>query len=318
MEEEMLKGITNAQDRKKIQNRLAQRRRRKRCLYSRFTAVNKLKLRYCPGLRLKNHQLGQDITMTQTTPNPASHRSVKDMDKNIFTDLELDSAFGRNSPTELSSKDQLDLTTFSPRCNEGTIDPFLFRESVLGTVEEARSPTTYGSENNIRTNNSSSTARTFSAALEKPPSQHTISGRTMPIANTKQLDITHQTLLTPHGRFSRIFEAMKEAGFATFDEMATSYYTCSFPTSSAAYDMQRQSRIRHFGAFLSHVKTHAMAWSYKEQYGWAAEILVAAEELCAEEIQTMIEDSRHGGICLLDSAQHDSPSQITMLQEQVN
>jgi hypothetical protein len=86
-------------------------------------------------------------------------------------------------------------------------------------------------------------------------------------------------------RFRRIFEAMEAAGFETFDDMASDYYTVLFPESDPAHNAQRCSRTQHLGRFLAKLKSSAMEWEQKEKQGWIQEIVGSAENLYVQEVR---------------------------------
>ncbi|KAF2245313.1 hypothetical protein BU26DRAFT_578078 [Trematosphaeria pertusa] len=118
-------------------------------------------------------------------------------------------------------------------------------------------------------------------------------------------------------RFSHIFKAMKAAGFSTFDQMAASYYTANFARSSAAYDMQRQSRIRNLRSFLSTIKSEAKSWGTRERRGWTEEIIDAAEELHAEEVQKLLKGMKTGSIRDVRQNGNSTAAQKAFFQEEL-
>lgn len=116
-------------------------------------------------------------------------------------------------------------------------------------------------------------------------------------------------------RFNHIFKAMTAAGFNNFDEMATAYYTTDFARSSAAYDMQRQSRLRHLRSFLSSVKSNAQSWGARERRGWTEEIVAAAEEFLTIEVQRLLEAMRSGNVDGMKEMESSPQAQAAFFQE---
>lgn len=116
-------------------------------------------------------------------------------------------------------------------------------------------------------------------------------------------------------RFNHIFKAMTAAGFNNFDEMAAAYYTTDFVRSSAAYDMQRQSRLRHLRSFLSSVKSNAHSWGARERRGWTEEIVAAAEEFLTIEVQRLLEALRNGNVEGMKEMESSPQAQAAFFQE---
>jgi len=116
-------------------------------------------------------------------------------------------------------------------------------------------------------------------------------------------------------RFNHIFKAMTAAGFNNFDEMAAAYYTTDFARSSQAYDMQRQSRLRHLRTFLSTVKSDAHSWGARERRGWTEEIVAAAEEFLTDEVQRLLEAMRNGNVEGMKEMENSPQVQAAFFQE---
>ncbi|KAF5720122.1 hypothetical protein FMUND_4406 [Fusarium mundagurra] len=90
-------------------------------------------------------------------------------------------------------------------------------------------------------------------------------------------------------KIAYIVDCAKTLGFPDFDSVVTSYYTSPFQVMSRAHDMQRVSRIRGLGSVLRAIDTSADAWPHHESQIYQAEIFKAAEHLYRAEFQRAID-----------------------------
>ncbi|KAF5574116.1 hypothetical protein FPANT_11938 [Fusarium pseudoanthophilum] len=86
-------------------------------------------------------------------------------------------------------------------------------------------------------------------------------------------------------KIAYIVDCAKTLGFRDFDSVVTTYYTSSFEVMSRAHDMQRVSRIRGLGSVLRNLDASAEAWPHHESQIYQAEIFKAAEHLYKAEFQ---------------------------------
>ncbi|KAK2486128.1 hypothetical protein H9L39_00055 [Fusarium oxysporum f. sp. albedinis] len=101
-------------------------------------------------------------------------------------------------------------------------------------------------------------------------------------------------------KIAYIVECAKTLGFRDFDSVVTTYYTRSFEVMSRAHDMQRVSRIRGLGSVLRTIDASAEAWPHHESQIYQAEIFKAAEHLYRAEFQRAIDS---GALMVLEERQ---------------
>ncbi|PCD44608.1 hypothetical protein AU210_000065 [Fusarium oxysporum f. sp. radicis-cucumerinum] len=101
-------------------------------------------------------------------------------------------------------------------------------------------------------------------------------------------------------KIAYIVECAKTLGFRDFDSVVTTYYTRSFEVMSRAHDMQRVSRIRGLGSVLRTIDASAEAWPHHESQIYQAEIFKAAEHLYRAEFQRAIDS---GTLMVLEERQ---------------
>ncbi|KAF5988515.1 hypothetical protein FCOIX_424 [Fusarium coicis] len=89
-------------------------------------------------------------------------------------------------------------------------------------------------------------------------------------------------------KIAYIVDCAKMLGFRDFDSVVTTYYTSSFEVMSRAHDMQRVSRIRGLGSVLRTLDASAEGWPQHESQIYQAEIFKAAEHLYRAEFQKSI------------------------------
>ncbi|EWG50808.1 hypothetical protein FVEG_09938 [Fusarium verticillioides 7600] len=90
-------------------------------------------------------------------------------------------------------------------------------------------------------------------------------------------------------KIAYIVDCAKMLGFRDFDSVVTTYYTTSFEVMSRAHDMQKVSRIRGLGSVLRALDASAEAWPHHESQIFQAEIFKAAEHLYRAEFQKSID-----------------------------
>lgn len=95
---------------------------------------------------------------------------------------------------------------------------------------------------------------------------------------------------TPERRFEAILEAVDSAGFQSFDEMATEYYTSSLDEESSLRTTQKFSRERQLKAFLKALNHSAKEWSARETWAYREEILESAQNMLTDEVSRLAEE----------------------------
>ncbi|KAH7190015.1 hypothetical protein BKA60DRAFT_664604, partial [Fusarium oxysporum] len=101
-------------------------------------------------------------------------------------------------------------------------------------------------------------------------------------------------------KIAYIVDCAKTLGFRDFDSVVTTYYTNSFEVISRAHDMQKVSRIRGLGSVLRTIDASAETWPHHESQIYQAEIFKAAEHLYRAEFQRAINS---GALMVLEERQ---------------
>ncbi|GJN80411.1 hypothetical protein PLIIFM63780_003937 [Purpureocillium lilacinum] len=84
-------------------------------------------------------------------------------------------------------------------------------------------------------------------------------------------------------RFSSIMKQVEAAGFESFDDLVTAYYRETFTATSSLANEQRLSRNRRLPKVISDVFQATRDWTTWERYGFHEEILKTAEAMLVEE-----------------------------------
>ncbi|KAK3685291.1 hypothetical protein B0T22DRAFT_465282 [Podospora appendiculata] len=95
-------------------------------------------------------------------------------------------------------------------------------------------------------------------------------------------------------RFESVMERVEAAGFDNFDELATAYYSETFPESSPLAIEQHLSRNRRLPKLFASVFAASQAWTAWERRGFLEEILKTAETMLVAEgrgVQRTLEGS---------------------------
>ncbi|KAF4628902.1 hypothetical protein G7Y89_g9254 [Cudoniella acicularis] len=133
------------------------------------------------------------------------------------------------------------------------------------------------------------------SCLPNPKSQNTQSTSLAPsdlqmkdsrVANTREKSPADQSL---HDRFEAILETVDVAGFCSFDEMATEYYTAKLDKDSPFRSTQTLSRVRHLKGFLHALNDSTRTWSDHELWGYKEEILQIARTILSDEVSQAFE-----------------------------
>ncbi|KAF5655018.1 hypothetical protein F25303_943 [Fusarium sp. NRRL 25303] len=123
-----------------------------------------------------------------------------------------------------------------------------------------------------------------------------------PLSDPVELDdsATPPCSWTMERKIAYIVDCAKTLGFRDFDSVVKTYYTSSFEVMSRAHDMQRVSRIRGLGSVLRTIDASAEAWPHHESQIYQAEVFKAAEHLYRAEFQRAIDS---GALMVLDQRQ---------------
>ncbi|KAF2268090.1 hypothetical protein CC78DRAFT_590306, partial [Lojkania enalia] len=91
-------------------------------------------------------------------------------------------------------------------------------------------------------------------------------------------------------RFTKLLSAVRVAGFADFDSMVSTYYTCTFEKGSMSDMAQRASRSRRLGRLLQNLHASSCTWSRWEAKGFQASSVENAKAILLNEMKKV---SRH-------------------------
>jgi hypothetical protein len=119
------------------------------------------------------------------------------------------------------------------------------------------------------------------------PAYSLSSARSSPIIPEEIPDdaVSHNT-----ARFTKILAACREAEFADFDSMASTYYTCTLEKSSVPEMAQRASRSRRLPRVMKSLHASSKAWPRHESRGIHEAATEHAKSVYEEELQ---EVTRH-------------------------
>ncbi|KAH6957447.1 hypothetical protein DER45DRAFT_632329 [Fusarium avenaceum] len=90
-------------------------------------------------------------------------------------------------------------------------------------------------------------------------------------------------------KIAYLVDCAKALGFRDFDAAVMAYYTSSFDIMSQAHDMQNVSRSRGLGSALRAINTSAETWSEHQGHVYRVEVFKAAEHLYRTELQKAID-----------------------------
>ncbi|KAH6844761.1 hypothetical protein B0I37DRAFT_406399 [Chaetomium sp. MPI-CAGE-AT-0009] len=103
----------------------------------------------------------------------------------------------------------------------------------------------------------------------------------------------------PHASLEQRFEytlsCAQRVGFDSFDAMATQYYARNFDAVSGLALEQRLSLNRRLPELLGELRRCSATWNSWQRRGYQAEILKAAEEICAAECRELRQRTGGGG-----------------------
>ncbi|KAF5691739.1 hypothetical protein FCIRC_317 [Fusarium circinatum] len=130
-----------------------------------------------------------------------------------------------------------------------------------------------------------------------------------PLSDAPELDdsSTPPCSWTMERKIVYIIDCAKSLGFRDFDSVVKAYYTSSFEVMSRAHDMQRVSRLRGLDSVLRTINANAETWPHHESQIYQAEVFKAAEHLYRVEFQRAIDS---GALILLE--QHQRPKEDEM------
>ncbi|GKT54242.1 hypothetical protein ColTof3_01581 [Colletotrichum tofieldiae] len=99
---------------------------------------------------------------------------------------------------------------------------------------------------------------------------------------------------SPQSRVRYLMEHAAAVGFDTLDEAVAAYYTETFEDVPALYQEQRLSRNRRLPRLLNTLQSAAKGWSEWERRGFQEQMIMGAEELLVQELNTYMAQQRLG------------------------
>ncbi|KAI1675624.1 RadR transcriptional regulator [Pyrenophora tritici-repentis] len=110
----------------------------------------------------------------------------------------------------------------------------------------------------------------------------------------------HETLLRPDvtrlERLSLLVEYSRRLGFSNLDEALSVYYTSDLSTSAILSHEQSLNRVRQLPNFLSNIREHSKHWTTWERANYVRETLRSAEDIYAEECKLARINLRDQGV----------------------
>lgn len=113
---------------------------------------------------------------------------------------------------------------------------------------------------------------------------------------------THSDAQGTTGVFATILEAVENAGFHSFDQMATAYYTLALEEHTPLRRTQKFSRERQLKRFLQDLSFSAEDWPEREAWVYQDVILSLAQRILSRELSSMderneqMEERRSSGV----------------------
>lgn len=95
-------------------------------------------------------------------------------------------------------------------------------------------------------------------------------------------------------RLERVLEVIDEAGFESVDSMVTAYYTSDFPLGSSVRSAQALSKKRHLRRLLAALHESSKGWEAQELQNYREGVMQSAEDILADEMQSLNLDSIKG------------------------
>ncbi|KAI0136784.1 hypothetical protein BJ170DRAFT_30557 [Xylariales sp. AK1849] len=108
------------------------------------------------------------------------------------------------------------------------------------------------------------------------------------------LMLQYHNAASAEDRMSRVIEFAQAAGFRDLDALATEYYVGKFDEASYVSAAQRTSRSRQLRGLLERLRTSAQSWSEYEAHGYHQEISQSAEVLYVAELDAFTTDIENG------------------------
>jgi hypothetical protein len=195
----------------------------------------------------------------------------------------------------------------SPFCLDGTVTPqqtppmpqhkssvSLSTPSSTHSYRVEKRPThrhrrsTTSSVKSTPTSNMSSAAPSEQGS-STPATEHTNS----PISSTAST--AHDPTTRNTTRFNAILAAVRDAGFADFDSMVSTYYTTTFSKSSVPDMAQRASRSRRLPRLMQNLHASSKTWARWEARGFRDSVTACAAHVYVDEMRRVAEHLEMSG-----------------------
>ncbi|KAL0930109.1 uncharacterized protein CTRU02_214929 [Colletotrichum truncatum] len=99
---------------------------------------------------------------------------------------------------------------------------------------------------------------------------------------------------SPYNRVRHVMEQAAVVGFKSLDEVTTAYYTGAFEDRPSLCHEQRLSRNRRLPRLLYNIYEAAKGWGDWERRGFQEQMILGAEELLVQELDTFVSRQKPG------------------------
>jgi hypothetical protein len=100
--------------------------------------------------------------------------------------------------------------------------------------------------------------------------------------------VPNNAMASTEKQLEYVLNCAEYAGFDSFDDLVTAYYTSKFDDACHLFFEQRQSRNRRLPGVLAEVRRSSMTWTQWEKQGYSDEVLKAAESILVKEFRSFV------------------------------
>ncbi|EFY94323.2 basic-Leucine zipper transcription factor [Metarhizium robertsii ARSEF 23] len=290
--EEDWSTVSDPAEKKRIQNRVAQRNHRLR-MKARIEELQKQLREHEAGASERNEQTGQLQNNAKSSSNRENFSTAQQdsctphsVDQDIFDCVRLedqppsepgDAHNGLSETVFVSSRDTS--SGLAPRADK-QVEPFF-------ATEETGGMSFHGSNNLWGLEVGDTTA----TAASETSSGNYINGALFALQNCRPEQTVSLPTPSPEEmvldeRVQSIMKQIESAGFRDFDALVMTYYCEAFRESSPLAYEQQLSRTRRLPGILAELSKTAKQWPYREQRGFYEEAMRTAESMLILESKT--------------------------------
>ncbi|RGP69726.1 basic-leucine zipper transcription factor [Fusarium sporotrichioides] len=296
-------SIEDPNERRKIQNRIAQKKHRQKMK----RRIEELETKVNNQCQTSNWTNGQLRTINHAPTDSCQEQQF--LDNTDFGLMLEDDLLYRELSASLDSAGLTAVAQMhdSPRLNQ---------QQRLSDMHSSPTSSSNIAQRGLAINGDQSSASNALSSLclvpgssegSPPTRQHDSLGTsTMQPLRPSGMTLCSQDLrdMAPEDRMSRILKVIQDAGYKDMDSFMTEYYVGDFDASSHVSAVQRQSRSRRLRGFLEQLRVGAESWSDYEAHDYQDEISKSAEAIYAKELDvfsttTVGENSSFEGLASL-------------------